>query len=35
MKVDQLVRCSREQLGLELSPDVQRAFSLYADELLA
>ncbi|HEX3050291.1 MAG TPA: 16S rRNA (guanine(527)-N(7))-methyltransferase RsmG [Aggregatilineaceae bacterium] len=35
MKVDQLVRCSRELLGLELGPDVQRAFSVYADELLA
>ncbi len=35
MNVDQLVRCSRELLGLELSPDMQRAFSLYADELLA
>jgi 16S rRNA (guanine527-N7)-methyltransferase len=35
MNVDQLVRCSRERLGLELSPDIQRAFSLYADELLA
>ncbi len=34
MKVDQLVRCSRELLGLELGPDVQRAFSIYADELL-
>jgi 16S rRNA (guanine527-N7)-methyltransferase len=35
MKVDQLTRCSRELLGLDLSPDVQRAFSLYADHLLA
>lgn len=35
MNVDQLVRCSRELLGLELSPEIQRAFSLYADELLA
>lgn len=35
MKVDRLVRCSRDLLGLELGPDVQRAFSLYADELLA
>lgn len=34
MRVDQLVRCSRELLGLELAPDVQRAFSLYATELL-
>jgi len=28
------VRLSRELLGLELSPEVQRAFSLYADRLL-
>jgi 16S rRNA (guanine527-N7)-methyltransferase len=35
MNVDQLVRCSRELLALDLSPEVQRAFSLYADELLA
>jgi len=35
MKVDQLVQCSRELLGLELSPETQRAFSLYADHLLA
>jgi 16S rRNA (guanine527-N7)-methyltransferase len=35
MKVERLVRCSRDLLGLELGPDVQRAFSLYADELLA
>jgi 16S rRNA (guanine527-N7)-methyltransferase len=34
MKVDHLVKSSRELLGLELSPDVQRAFSLYADRLL-
>jgi 16S rRNA (guanine527-N7)-methyltransferase len=35
MNVDHLVRCSRDLLALELSPEVQRAFSLYADELLA
>jgi 16S rRNA (guanine527-N7)-methyltransferase len=35
MKVDRLVRCSRELLGLELGLEFQRAFSLYADELLA
>ncbi len=35
MNVDQLVRCSRDLLGLELGPDLQRAFSVYADELLA
>lgn len=35
VKVDQLVRFSRELLGLELSPEAQRAFSLYADHLLA
>jgi 16S rRNA (guanine527-N7)-methyltransferase len=35
MNVDQLVRSSRDLLGLELTPDMQRAFSLYADELLA
>ncbi len=34
MNVEHLVRCSRELFGLELSPEVQRAFSLYADELL-
>ncbi|MBN1565862.1 MAG: 16S rRNA (guanine(527)-N(7))-methyltransferase RsmG [Anaerolineae bacterium] len=33
--VEQLVRCSRNLLGLELNGDVQRAFSRYADELLA
>ncbi len=35
MKVDQLTRCSHELLGLELTPEIQRAFSLYADHLLA
>lgn len=35
MNVDQLVRCSRELLGLDLSLEVQRAFSVYADELLS
>lgn len=35
MNVDQLVRCTRDLLGFELSPEVQRAFSIYADELLA
>mgnify|MGYP003749935689 FL=1 len=35
MNVERLVRCSRDLLGLEISPDMQRAFSLYADELLA
>jgi 16S rRNA (guanine527-N7)-methyltransferase len=35
MKVDQLVRCSRDLLGLELGSETQRAFGLYADELLA
>ncbi len=33
--VEQLVRCSRDMLGLELNAEVQRAFSRYADELLA
>ncbi len=35
MNIDLLVRCSRELLGLDLSPETQRAFSIYADELLA
>jgi 16S rRNA (guanine527-N7)-methyltransferase len=35
MKLERLVRCSRDLLGLDLSPDTQRAFSVYADELLA
>jgi 16S rRNA (guanine527-N7)-methyltransferase len=35
MKIDQLVRCSRELLGVDLTPEIQRAFSLYADHLLA
>src|SRR5512145_1516567 len=34
MKVDHLVRCSRELLGLELNADVQRAFGVFADDLL-
>jgi 16S rRNA (guanine527-N7)-methyltransferase len=34
VKVDQLVRYSRELLGLDLSPEVQYLFSVYADELL-
>jgi 16S rRNA (guanine527-N7)-methyltransferase len=34
MKLNQLVACSRDLLGLELSPDAQHAFSVYADELL-
>jgi 16S rRNA (guanine527-N7)-methyltransferase len=34
MKVDLLAKSSRELLGLELNPDVQRAFGLYADHLL-
>jgi 16S rRNA (guanine527-N7)-methyltransferase len=34
LKIDQLVRCSRELLGLELTPEIQRAFGIYADELL-
>ncbi|MBN2304309.1 MAG: 16S rRNA (guanine(527)-N(7))-methyltransferase RsmG [Anaerolineae bacterium] len=35
MKIDQLVKRSQDLLGLNLSRDMQRAFSLYADELLA
>jgi 16S rRNA (guanine527-N7)-methyltransferase len=35
MTADQLVRSSRELLDLELGRDVQRAFSLYAEQLLA
>lgn len=35
MKVDQLTRCSRELLSIELNADVQRAFGVYADDLLA
>ena len=35
MKVDQLVRCSRDLLKLELNAEVQRAFGLYADHLVA
>jgi 16S rRNA (guanine527-N7)-methyltransferase len=34
MKLDQLAQCSQELLGLELGPEVLRAFSFYADELL-
>ncbi len=34
MQVKRLAHFSRELLGLELSPDVQRAFSVYADQLL-
>ncbi len=34
MNVERLVRLCREMLGLELSADAQRAFSLYADRLL-
>jgi 16S rRNA (guanine527-N7)-methyltransferase len=35
MKVEQLVKCTRELLGLELNSEAQRAFGLYADQLLA
>jgi 16S rRNA (guanine527-N7)-methyltransferase len=35
MNVDRLTQCSRDLLGLELNIDTQRAFSRYADELLA
>ncbi len=35
MKIDQLFQRSRELLALDLSPEVQRAFSIYADDLLA
>ncbi len=35
MKVDQLVRGSRDLLKLELNAEVQRAFGLYADHLVA
>lgn len=35
MDLDRLVRCSRELLGLDLSTEAQRSFSVYADELLA
>lgn len=35
MSIGQLVRCSRELLDLELGRDVQRAFALYAEQLLA
>lgn len=34
MKVDHLTTRSRDMLGLELSQEVQRAFSIYAKELL-
>ena len=33
--IDQLVRGSRDLLGLELTQEMQRAFAAYADELLA
>jgi 16S rRNA (guanine527-N7)-methyltransferase len=35
MNVDRLVQCSRDLLSLDLSSEIQRAFSIYADELLA
>ncbi|MBN1680956.1 MAG: 16S rRNA (guanine(527)-N(7))-methyltransferase RsmG [Anaerolineae bacterium] len=35
MKLEQLARCSRDLLRLELTAEVQAAFSIYADELLA
>lgn len=35
MELDHLVKCSRDLLGLKLSPEVQHAFRLYAQELLA
>lgn len=35
MSIAQLVRCSRELLDLELGRDAQRAFALYAEQLLA
>lgn len=35
MEVKQLVRSSRELFGIDLGPEVQRAFSQYADQLLA
>ncbi len=35
MKVDRLIKCARDLLGLELTPEIQQAFSQYADELLA
>lgn len=34
MKVDYLVKHSRDLLGVDLSPEIQRAFGLYADQLL-
>ncbi len=34
MNMDLLVRCSRELLNLELSPEAQRAFGAYADDLI-
>ncbi len=34
MKLERLAACSRELLNLELSPEVQRAFAIYATELL-
>lgn len=35
MNMNRLARCARELWGMELSPDVQRAFGVYARELLA
>lgn len=35
VEVKQLVQSSRELLGIDLTPDIQRAFSIYADQLLA
>ncbi len=35
MKVDHLAKCSRELFGLELSPEAQRGFGIYADHLLS
>lgn len=35
MNVDRLIKCARDLLGLELTPEIQQAFSHYADELLA
>lgn len=34
MNLDKLVRCSREMFNLDLNIDMQRAFDLYATELL-
>lgn len=35
MNVEHLVKCSRELLQIDLTGEMQRAFSIYADELLA